>query len=161
MGYLVTFGLLLGLACIFMAFTKAPAPLLSQTNAPPEWTRLRPFRSVSPAHHASAMRTLEAFAADYQRTFTAAAAADPAIHVRRLFAHRARVNGLLNELRMRLPNDLTAEKQLAAAMEELDGSMMEKIEDARHRCGAPLVHPGPAGAAWYGAWYRASNDVVH
>lgn len=160
MGYLVTLGLLLCVACMFAAYPKAPVPLLSQTNAPPEWTDMRPFREVSPTHHDAAMRTLDAFAADHRRTFTAASAADPATHVRKLFAHRARVMALLNELRMRLPNDLHAEKRLAAAMEGLDGSMMEKIEDARHRCGAPLVHPGPADAAWYGAWYRASNDMV-
>lgn len=99
----------------------------------------------------------EAAAAD---TFDPGAATDGARRVRVMFRHRDRALRELREVRLRLPNDLTDEKRLAGLTEALDADMMATIEDARQRCGAPLVHPGPTDAAWYGAWYRASNDVV-
>ena len=61
---------------------------------------------------------------------------------------------------MRLPNDLAAERALAAATDDLDARMLEHIEDARQRVGAHLLHPGPVDDAWYGSWYRGSNDLV-
>lgn len=162
MGYLATLGVVLAAACVLAAYyPRLPAaPLRFRSNAPIESSLVRPFRGISPAHHDGAMRALDAFGTDCRLTFLPAAARDPATHVRKLFAHRAKALGLLNELRLRLPNDLHAEKQLTSAIEGLDASMLERIQDARQRCGAPLVHPGPADAAWYGAWYRAANDVV-
>ena len=67
----------------------------------------------------------------YQRTFDPAAADRPAEVVRALFAARARAITAVNQLRMRLPNDLNAERRLDAAIEHLDREMLEHIEDAR------------------------------
>ena len=118
------------------------------------------FRDVSPAHVDAAHRAAHAFAEALARTFQPQASDKPAEAVRALFAQRALVLTALHELRMRLPNDLARERQLAAVTEAADRQMLEHIEDARQRCGAPLLHPGPLGDAWYGRWYRASNDWV-
>ncbi len=118
------------------------------------------FFEVSPRHAREAEAAAVDFHDAFERTFTdAAAGAGPEV-VRRLFTHRARVLTALNELRLRLPNDLELERMLAAAIEDTDRVLLEHIEDARERCGAPLLHPGPVDAAWYGRWYRASNDAV-
>lgn len=131
----------------------APGPAAGR---PAVLALMAPFR----AHAAEAGKALAAFDRDAARTFQPGAAEDPATYVRRLFAHRARVQALVNAVRLRLPNDLAAERRYAAAAEELDRAMLERIEDARQRCGAPLVHPGTLGDAWYGAWYRAANDII-
>lgn len=78
--------------------------------------------------------------------------------IRRMFAARARVLKAGGELRMRLPNDPEAEHRLATRLHRLDRDMLARIETARRRCGAELLHPGPVQDAWYGAWYRAAND---
>ena len=138
--------------------TAAPGPPAAPAPAgrPAVLALMAPFR----AHAAEAGKALAAFDRDAARTFQPGAAEDPATYVRRLFAHRARVQALVNAVRLRLPNDLAAERRYAAAAEELDRAMLERIEDARQRCGAPLVHPGTLGDAWYGAWYRAANDII-
>lgn len=120
---------------------------------------LNGFREISPRHVDSAKGFLRTFHARCRATFRGRRE-DGVTAVRALFAARARVLQALHELRMRLPNDLALEKQVAAATEALDRDMMERIEDARRRGGARLVHPGPVDGAWYGSWYRASNDFV-
>jgi hypothetical protein len=114
------------------------------------------FRDAGPLQHDAAREATADFERAFQRTLSTADA--PA--VRLLFAHRARAQQHLHELRMRLPNDLSAERRLAALAERLDRAMLEHIEDARQRGSVPLVHPGPVDDAWYGRWYRASNDLV-
>lgn len=109
--------------------------------------------------HAARASVLD-FEAAAAKTYEADAGADGPKRVRALFLHRDRALKELREVRMRLPNDLTDEKRLARLTETLDASMLAAIEDARQRCGAPGVHPGPVDDAWYGAWYRAPNDVV-
>lgn len=118
------------------------------------------FYEVSPRHVRDAQTAAVDFYDAFEATFTTAAAGAGPQVVRRLFAHRARVLTALHELRRRLPNDLSLERMLTAAIEDTDRAMLEHIEDARERCGAPLLHPGPVDAAWYGRWYRAANDVV-
>lgn len=86
-----------------------------------------------------------------------AAHRDPAEAVRALFRHRATALAEMHEVRMRLPNDLDAERRWAALTDDLDARMLAHIEDARRR-GPALLHPGPVDDAWYGQWYRASND---
>lgn len=121
---------------------------------------LTPYENVSPVHVFRARAAARAFDERLKATFEPEAADKPAELVRRLFAERARALEALHELRMRLPNDLDMERELAAVTERADRAMLERIEDARQRCGAPLVHPGAVGSAWYGAWYRAANDAV-
>lgn len=121
---------------------------------------LAAFRAVSPRHEAEARRHAAAFDARYRRTFSPGAAAAPAEGARAMFAARAATLTALHELRMRLPNDLDAERGLGAVIEDADRAMLQRIQDARERTGAVLVHPGPVDAAWYGRWYRAANDAV-
>ena len=94
------------------------------------------------------------FGREYQDTF---GRVDPQA-VRALFAARSRAAKALGELKMRMPNDMHAEARFEAAREALDAALLEDIEDTRERFGVPLLHPGPAGTAWYGDWYRAAND---
>lgn len=108
---------------------------------------------------ATATAAAEAFDADFSRTFAGRESA-PGQGVRRLFARRACVLTALNEIRMRLPNDLTLERKVDALITDADRQMLDHIEDARQRTGAPLLHPGQAGDAWYGQWYRAYNDEL-
>lgn len=119
---------------------------------------LEPFAEVSPQHTREARAALLNFHARFKRTFVRSE--DPEAAVRSLFNARARALQALHEVRMRLPNDLSLEKRVVTATEAIDRDMMERIEDARQRCGAPLVHPGPVDDAFYGAWYRAPNDYI-
>jgi len=100
-----------------------------------------------------------AAAAEFRREYELSFSRCNAAQVRRLFEARARVAREYGERRMRLPNDHEAERSLDAEHEELDAQLLERIEEARQRCGAQLVHPGPVNNAWYGAWYRAANDA--
>lgn len=99
------------------------------------------------------------FDLEFSRTFAGQESA-PGQGVRRLFARRACLLTALNEIRMRLPNDLTLERRVDALITQADRAMLDHIEDARQRTGAPLLHPGQAGDAWYGQWYRAYNDEL-
>lgn len=105
----------------------------------------------------SATAAAEAFDLEFSRTF-AGRESSPGQGVRRLFVRRACLLTALNEIRMRLPNDLTLERKVDALITDADRAMLGHIEDARQRTGAPLLHPGQAGDAWYGQWYRAYND---
>lgn len=118
------------------------------------------FSAAAPRHSQEARDAFGEFMRVFRASFDGDAARHGAELVRALFTWRARVNRSLREVRMRLPGDLKAERALANAMEDADRAMMEHIQDVRERCGAPLVHPGPVGDAYYGRWYRASNDVV-
>lgn len=104
-------------------------------------------------------RAVADFDAAYADTFTDDDTDGHAM-VRRMFAHRARAHTAFGDARMRLPNDLDAEVRALDEFDAIDRRMLDAIEDARQRLGAPLLHPGPTDDAWYGRWYRASNDVV-
>lgn len=118
------------------------------------------FAHVSPRHMQDAERQAAEFDAAFRASYLPRAADSAAEAVRALFARRAAVLGSLGELRLRLPNDLDMERALAAATEDCDRRMVQAIEDARERTGAVMLHPGPVDSAWYGRWYRASNDEV-
>lgn len=118
------------------------------------------FEEVSPRHMRAARAAAAEFGRRFQRSFEPSAVSVPAETVRALFASRAAVLNALYEVRLRLPNDLDLEHLLSSGIEDADRGMLGHIEDARQRCGAPLLHPGPLDAAWYGSWYRASNDSL-
>lgn len=135
--------------------TRGPRPRLWPADLDDYEARAGCERHV----HAARASVLD-FEAAAAKTYEPDAGADGPRRVRVLFLHRDRALKALREVRMRLPNDLTDERRLARLTEALDASMLTNVEDARQRCGAPLVHPGPVDDAWYGAWYRAPNDVV-
>lgn len=139
---------------------RAGHPAAAAASAAAGATLPPAFRTVSPRHTAQADEAAQAFDLAFQRSFRPEAADAPEAVVRALFAARARVLTALNQVRLRLPNDLDAERELDRAIEDAEREMLERIEDARERCGAPLLHPGPLGSAGYARWYRAANDFV-
>lgn len=143
--------LVLATAVVLSRWLRRPPAAAAEPSTAPDAFDVA--AAASPAHSLAARAAWTNFQAAVRDVGDAAG-------VRRLFAHRALVQTHLNEAVMRLPNDLTAERRLAAAAEDLDRAMLEQIEAARQRVGAPGVHPGPLDAAWYGQWYRAANDSV-
>ena len=113
------------------------------------WWWLAGSRRQAPCDSESRFKT------HFASTFTHAGCT--AATVRAMFAERARVLKELGELAMRMPNDPPAEERLAAYTRRLDEDMVRRIEDARQRCNAQLLHPGPVNDAWYGRWYRPAN----
>lgn len=109
------------------------------------------------AHVRAAQDAVAAFEAALPSTRRPGAGA---AEVRALFRERAAALREMHEVRMRLANDLDAERRWAEATDALDADLLVLIEDARRRCAVPLVHPGPVDDAWYGQWYRAANDAL-
>lgn len=107
------------------------------------------------------VRAAQAAVARFQAALPAAEAPGAGEdEVRALFRERAGALREMHEVRMRLPNDLDRERRWVALTEALDATLLELIGEARDGAGVPLVHPGPVDDAWYGQWYRASNDAV-
>jgi len=79
--------------------------------------------------------------------------------VRALYSAREDALAALGDVRMRLPNDLEAEKEFVRAYEDLDRHMNEYVTDAKTRTGV-FVHPGPLSPAYQAKYYRAANDIV-
>jgi hypothetical protein len=114
--------------------------------------------AISPLH----ARRIHASLDSFWDAYTKASGADTARAqrlLRAMFMSRARIRAAFGELGMRAPNDPAAEKELVAAWERLDAAMLARINVVRRASGTPLLHPGPVDNAWYGAWYRASNDA--
>ena len=161
MGIFVLVALAVALVLLPRMWTRPPVAALRDLDddtEPPEEPCLKPFVRVSPRHVTEAQAAIAEFHSHFKSTF--GSSREPAKGVRRLFAARARALEALHEVRMRLPNDLALEKRLVRATEAVDRDMLERIEDARQRRGALLVHPGPVDDAFYGAWYRAPNDYI-
>lgn len=134
--------------------------IIGSSRRPPPAAHMQSFPQArhGAKHAAAATEAGRMFERAYVQTFRETS--DPHGAVRKLFAARAIVLKEMNELRMRLPNDLELETRFVETAETVDRDLMERIEDARQRLGAPLVHPGPVDNAWYGQWYRAANDVL-
>lgn len=114
--------------------------------------------AISPAH----ARRIDTCLRSFWDAYSEAAGADRARAqrlLRAMFLNRARIRAAFGELGMRAPNDPASEKELVAAWEQLDAAMLARIDVVRRASGTPLLHPGPVDNAWYGAWYRASNDA--
>lgn len=87
----------------------------------------------------------DGFARAYAATFDPGAAADACGAVRRLFYARRLRRRAVGDARMRLPNDLAAERRLVRRAEREDHSMLARIEEAKERLGCRGLHPGPLG----------------
>lgn len=99
------------------------------------------------------------FGEAYDATFTYPPSALRALdRVRALYSIREDALIACGEIRMRLPNDLDAERKFIRSYEDLDRRMNELVEDAKSRLGV-FVHPGPLSSAFQAKKYRASNDV--
>jgi len=99
----------------------------------------------------AAARAVDEFEAAYAPTFRAGAC--DADTVLRLAGLRDRAVGAVHDARMRLPNDLRQEHQLARLAEETEDRMTAQIQDVRQRCGVGLL-PGRM-SGWHAGWYRA------
>lgn len=111
------------------------------------------------AHHREAcVQALRAFATEYRATFQHGGCGRRAV----LAMHGLRDEALrhLYAMRMRLPNDLVAEREMTRHIEETDALLLAHLADAQARCGQALVHPGPLDDRFYRQWYRAHNDVA-
>lgn len=109
-------------------------------------------------HYDACLAALRAFATEYRLTFQHGRCTQAA--VLSLHALRDDVLRHLYALRMRLPNDLGAEAKLTKDIEDTDVLLQAYVQDARARCGTPLLHPGPIDDVHYRQWYRAANDVL-
>lgn len=115
-------------------------------------------RALSPGLHDACVRALQEFAEAYRATFQHGQCSKAAVV--RLHDARADALGHLYQLRMRMPNDLDGERELAQHIEDTDGLLQSYIADAQARCGQALLHPGPIDDLFYRRYYRAYNDTV-
>ena len=125
----------------------------------PSGVQSRPDLCGHSSHHFDeATQALRAFATDYRLTFQHGQCTKDAV----MTLHTLRDKALkhMYELRMRLPNDLHAEAELAQHIEDTDALLRTYIQDAQSRCGAPMLYPGPIDDMFYRQFYRAHNDVV-
>ena len=113
------------------------------------------FEVLSPLHHQRAEKMLADFEATYQRTF---GACDRNLGVD-LHEQRARALASLYELRMRLPNDLTAYDSLTDRIEQVERTTLVVIDDVTQRCQMGLLHLGPVGDHYFAHWYRAAGET--
>lgn len=112
------------------------------------------YESLSPEHAGRARAALVEFSQLYARTWALDAATPDA--VRRLFGLRDAALGAIAELKMRLPNDLGADRELYGLLRHVEKSTQAAVDDVRARAGSGLQSV-PIGSA-YDA-YRAANDV--
>lgn len=116
--------------------------------------QLRPF---STTHYDACVHALRAFASEYRLTFQHGGCEKQAL----LSLHSLREEALrhMYQLRMRLPNDIAAERDLARNIEDTDRLLRHYITDAQQRCGQDLLFPGPIDDMFYKQHYRAHNDT--
>lgn len=110
------------------------------------------------SYHDACLLALRTFASEYRATFQHGRCTRTAL----LSLHALRDDALrhLYELRMRLPNDLEAEAELARHIEDTDVLLRAYLQDAQARCGEPLLHPGPIDDMHYRQHYRAATDTL-
>lgn len=129
----------------------------SQPALPPGVASRPEFRSEhsSPSYEA-AMSGLRAFASEYKNTFQHEQCTRAAV----MALHSLRDEVLTNmyDVRMRLPNDMTAETRLTQYIEDTDALLKRYLEDAMRRSGQPLLFPRPLDDTHYRQFYRAHND---
>lgn len=121
------------------------------------------YDKTYPKHAARVHAACDEFNHVYQRTFTYRETVEKPTGsldlVRAMYSAREDALAALGDVRMRLPNDLEAEKEFVRAYEDLDRHMNEYMTDAKTRTGV-FVHPGPLSSAYQARHYRAANDIV-
>ncbi len=152
--------LALVLMALWFAFLGVRAHVRkTRSQAVPAGVTPRPeFRGHSTFHFDEATQALRAFATEYRLTHAYGKCTRQAV----LALHGLRDKALkhMYELRMRLPNDLHAEAELAQHIEDTDRLLRGYIQDAQARSGQVLLHPGPIDDMFYRQFYRAHNDEV-
>lgn len=105
-------------------------------------------------HAEAARRALAGFADAYADTWARDAATPDA--VRRLFGLRDAGLRAIAELKLRLPNDLDADRELFELLRHVERATQAALDDVRARAGSG-IQGAPLGSA-YDA-YRAVNDI--
>jgi len=119
----------------------------------------RAYDAAYPTHAAGVHEACAKFGAAYDATFAYPATPLAALdRVRSLYSIREDALTACGEIKMRLSNDLAAERDFIRSYEDLDRRTNEYIEDAKARLGV-FVHPGPMSSAFQAKRYRAANDV--
>ena len=117
------------------------------------------FESISRQHHAAALDAWHRFDRAHADSFVLANARGAVSPVRVLLGIREDALLAMGEIRMRLPNDLPKEIRLAATLQAMDASMLERVEDAKRRL-RTFAHPGPT-EQWFALRdVRPAGDFV-
>ncbi len=117
------------------------------------------YDAAYPAQAAKIHEACTRFGEAYDATFVYPPSPRCALdRVRALYSIREDALIACGEIRLRLPNDLAAERTFVQSYEDIDRRMNELVEDAKSRLGV-FVHPGPMSSAFQAKKYRASNDV--
>jgi len=115
------------------------------------------FRAQYPTYVRNTVGHMERFNTEYQGSFDFDRIG-PSL-IRELFSIRDDVLYNISEIRLRLPNDLNMEKDIARVYETADRKLMEYITDVKGRFNIN-IYPGQTSSAFAATKYRASNDVV-
>lgn len=115
-----------------------------------------PCKEASETHHARATAALRGFAAAYQSSFEYGRDALPSMLESKSLATRH-----LGELRMRLPNDLAQERELAEFADRASRVMVEHIDEARARTKASRACPYPIDDVYYATVARAADVTAY
>lgn len=146
------------LVAVAAALASRERAVLPRFVAPqPALFRDVPCRDASELHHDEATAALRSFAEAYQSSFDFERGGTRVL--RDMFASKSKALRHLGELRMRLPNDLTQELELAEFTDRATRTMVEHIDDARVRTKAGGAHPSPIDDAYYAAVARAADST--
>jgi len=118
---------------------------------------MKHFETSYPTYYTRIYKHLDIFNKTYQKSFEYERVS-PALIIK-LFSVRDDVLYNISEIRLRLPNDLVMEKEVAKMYEETDRKLMEYITDVKARFHMN-IYPGQTSSAFQAMDYRASNDVV-
>ena len=149
-----TVALLLMAAWFAVLWVRARVRRAKQDQLPPGIGGMGPhLRPYSTTHFDACVQALRGFAAEYRG----------GCHKGSVLAmHALREDALrhMYQLRMRLPNDMVAERELSQHIEDTDRLLMHYIKEAQGRCGQDLLFPGPIDDLFYKQHYRAHNDLA-
>ena len=115
------------------------------------------FAKQYPTYYKNVEERVKAFNVAYQKTFDYGNISIDTLDT--LFSIRDDVLYNISEIKLRLPNDLDMERDLAAAYEQADRRLMEYITDAKTRFNIN-INPGQTSSAFAARNYRAANDIV-
>lgn len=115
------------------------------------------FEKQYPTYYKNVKMYLDKFNKRYQDTFDYKNVCVDLIND--LFSMRDDILYNISEIRLRLPNDLTLEKNITAAYEQADRRLMEYITDVKSRFNIN-VYPGQTSSSFAARSYRAYDDIV-
>jgi hypothetical protein len=118
---------------------------------------LQRFEKQYPTYTTRAYEHLRRFNEQYQRTFDYKNWSKKTIE--KMFSIRDDVLYNIDEIKLRLPNDLDMEEAIVGAREQTDRRMMEYITDTKSRFNIN-IYPGQTSSAFAAKHYRAANDYV-